>query len=138
MQSHRPAVVLDTNVFVAAGFHPTSDSARVVRAVRDDRLRMVWNEATRRETRAILEKIPPLSWTEAANLFKAGDRWTARTEPKRFRQIADPDDRKFAALARASGAILVSHDDDLLAHPERIDILILTPSEFLSGLAEAA
>jgi len=34
-------VVLDTNVFVAAGFNPGSHSARLVEAVHDGRLRMV-------------------------------------------------------------------------------------------------
>ena len=42
-------VVLDTNVFVAAGFNPGSHSARLVEAVRDRRLRMIWDEATREE-----------------------------------------------------------------------------------------
>ena len=44
-----PAVVLDTNVFVAAGFNPRSASARIVDAVKHGQVRMVWNDATRRE-----------------------------------------------------------------------------------------
>ena len=40
-----PAVVLDTNVFIAAAFKPRSDSGRVVDAVRSGTLRLVWNEA---------------------------------------------------------------------------------------------
>ncbi len=132
MQSDRPPVILDTNVFVAAGFRPESDSARIVEEIRRGRRRMIWNEATRRETRAILDKIPPLSWDEVADLFRDETRWSMKTHPARFGQIPDSTDRKFAALAHASGAILVSQDDDLLAHPERIDVLVLTPGEFLS------
>jgi ATP-binding cassette subfamily B protein/subfamily B ATP-binding cassette protein MsbA len=41
-------VVLDTNVFVAAGFNPGSHSA-LVAAVRDGRLRLVWDDATHTE-----------------------------------------------------------------------------------------
>ena len=126
-----PAVVLDTNVFVAALFKPKSDAARILSAVRQGFLRMLWNDATKRETRAILEKIPPLSWSAVENLFRDEDRYTEKTEPERFAQIPDPDDRKYAALAHASGAILVSQDDDLLATPHRIDLLVLTPSEYL-------
>jgi hypothetical protein len=37
------AVVLDTNVLVAAGFNPRSASAK------QGQVRMVWNDATRRE-----------------------------------------------------------------------------------------
>ena len=45
----RREVVLDTNVFVAAGFNRGSHSAWLVEAVRDGRLRMVWDNATRAE-----------------------------------------------------------------------------------------
>ncbi len=131
MKRDLPAVVLDTNVFVAAGFNPGSDSARIVDEVRQVRLRMIWNNATRRETRAILEKIPPLSWDAIADLFQDEDRCVAETSPGRFAHVPDPDDRKFAALAHASGAILISQDSDLLANPHKTDVLVLTPSEYL-------
>jgi uncharacterized protein len=42
-----PRVVLDTNVFVGAGFNPRSHSALLLDAVRDGRLRMVWDDAIR-------------------------------------------------------------------------------------------
>jgi predicted nucleic acid-binding protein len=44
-----PHVVLDTNVFVGAGFNPRSHSALLLDAVRDGRLRMVWDDATHKE-----------------------------------------------------------------------------------------
>lgn len=46
-----PAVVLGTNVFVAVLFKPKSDSARIHSAVRQGSLRMLWNDATRRDVR---------------------------------------------------------------------------------------
>jgi predicted nucleic acid-binding protein len=133
MSRDLPTVVLDTNVFVAAGFKPGSDSARIINCVRSGNPRMIWNDSTRRETRRILEQIPPLSWSAVADLFRNEERLAAETNPERFTQIHDPDDRKFAALAHASGAILISQDAHLLAAPHRIDLLVVTPGEFLSG-----
>ncbi len=52
MDTHPGEVVLDTNVFVAAGFNPGSHSARIVEAVRNGRLRMVWDNATQAENQA--------------------------------------------------------------------------------------
>jgi predicted nucleic acid-binding protein len=132
MSRPQPAVVLDTNVFVAAGFKPTSHAGRLVAAVRGDRLRMVWNEATRRETRRILEQIPPLCWADVEKLFRPEDEVRGPVHPERFSSVPDPEDRKFAALAHAAGAILVSTDSDLLANPQRLDLLVLTPAEFLA------
>jgi len=67
-------VVLDTNVFVGAGFNPESASAELVRQVRDGALRMPWTEATRAEVERILTKIPPLSWDDVRGLFREEDR----------------------------------------------------------------
>jgi len=128
-----PIVALDTNVFVAAGFRRESAAGRVVDGVRSGRLRMVWNEATRQETRAILERIPPLSWPSFEKLFDPASEYTGPVDPERFGSVPDPEDRKFAALAHATGAILISADDDLLANPHRLDVLVLSPGEFLSG-----
>jgi putative PIN family toxin of toxin-antitoxin system len=124
------AVVLDTNVFVAAGFNPRSASAKIVDAVKQGQLRMVWNDATRREIEQILQHIPPLRAHAVAELFRPADRFTAVTHPERFADIPDPDDRKFAALAHAAGAILISNDKHLLRYRGRMDLTVLTPSAF--------
>lgn len=125
-----PAVILDTNVFVAAGFNPRSASAKIVNAVKQGQLRMVWNDATRRETEHIMQQIPPLRAHSVSDLFRPRERYTAPTHPDRFAFIPDPDDRKFAAVANATGAILISNDDHLLAYRHRIDLTVLTPSAF--------
>jgi uncharacterized protein len=130
--SERRAVVLDTNVLVAAGFNPRSHAARIVAAVRADRVRLVWDEATFRETRRILEKIPPLSWAAFSSLFRDEERYEGPVDPSGFEFIPDPEDRKFAALAAAAGATLVSQDDHLLAirgHAETPRVL--TPGELV-------
>lgn len=124
------AVILDTNIFVAAGFNRESRSAQIVEEVRSGHLRMVWNEQTRRETQFIVKTIPPLSWEAVAMLFREADRYDGETAPQSFGAIPDVDDRKFAALAAATGAILITNDDHLLDYREQIGLEILTPGEY--------
>jgi predicted nucleic acid-binding protein len=124
------SVVLDTNVFVAAGFNPHSASARIVESVRAGRLRMVWNEETRRETESVVRQIPPLSWGSFAGLFRPEERAPADVPLARFAYIPDPADRKFAALAKSTGAVLVTADDHLLGTRDRAEVQIVTPAEF--------
>ncbi len=124
------AVVLDTNVFVAAGFNPSSSSARILEAVEGSDLRLVWNEATRREIEAVLRQIPPLSWQRWTGLFREEDRYRGDTDPQRFAYVTDPDDRKFAALAATAGATLVTNDEHLLEHRKKAELDIRTPAQF--------
>lgn len=125
------SVVLDTNIFVAAGFRPNSDSARVLQRVRNGSLQLVWNQQTYQETRHILQKIPPLSWSSIAGLFHEENCYREVTHPENFDYVPDPDDRKFAALAAEAGVVLVSLDQHLLAGREQSPVPILTPSEFV-------
>ena len=129
----RPSVVLDTNIFVAAGFRPDSDSARVLQLVRDGAVRLRWNEATYGETQHIVRKIPPLSWDRVRDVFRAEDRYDGTTGPSSFAHVPDPDDRKFAALAAAVGAVLISMDEHLLAGRTDSPVPILTPGEFVKA-----
>ena len=124
-----PVVVIDTNVFVAAGLRPRSASARVLAAVRAGELRLVWDEATRGETERVVRRIPRLDWPAVAGLFAPEARWTAPTRSTDFLHVPDPDDRKFAALAAATGATLVTMDEHLLAARGRGDVRIATPGE---------
>lgn len=130
----RARVVLDTNVFVAAGFRRDSASARLVRAVRGGRLVLVWNDATRREAQRVLERIPPLSWEDFEPLFGPAGRFEGPTRIEDHTDIPDVTDRKFAALAQAAGAVLVSSDGDLLAGRARSRVTIATPGELLDEL----
>ncbi len=124
------AVLLDTNVFVGAGFNSSSSSARVLAAVREGRLRLVWNDGTRDETAHILGQIPRLSWDAVAPVFRAPDRFTGATYPEAFDCVPDPADRKFAALAHAADVVLVTSDRVLLQSAECAGIAVLTPSAF--------
>ena len=123
-------VVLDTNVFVAAAFNPGSHAARIVDAVRDGRLQMIWSEDTRRETRRVLEQIPPISWTPFADLFREANRHPGTVNPGWFGQVRDPTDRKFGALAYAADATLITQDEHLLEIRSNVGVPILTASEF--------
>ena len=108
-------VVLDTNVFVAAGFNPGSASARVLEGIRSGRFRLIWNQPTRRETEMILRRIPHVDWQKVADLFRPEEEFTGPVDPAAFAAIADPDDRKFAALSAAANAPLVTSDKLVLA-----------------------
>jgi predicted nucleic acid-binding protein len=129
-----PRVVLDTNVFVAAGFRSGSASARIVHAVRRGELVLVWNEATRREARHVLEHIPHLAWTDVEPLFRPDARFDGPTRIEDHTDIPDVTDRKFAALAHAAGAVLVSSDHDLLAGRATSPVMIITPGELLDRI----
>ena len=128
------AVILDTNVFVAAGFNRQSASACIVVEIRSGRLRMIWNEQTRLETQYILNKIPPLSWSNVADCFREEDRHHGETALAPFNHIPDPDDRKFAALASAAGVVLLTNDHHLLSGRDEAEMEILTPREYSQRL----
>lgn len=132
----RNRVVLDTNVFVGAGFNPGSASAALLRAVEDGRLRMPWSDATRAEVERILRKIPPLAWSDVEGLFREEDHVEGEPDPGGLEWIPDPDDRPFAALARSAEAALVSADDDLLGGRERAGFPVWTPGEAKDRLLE--
>lgn len=122
-------VVLDTNVFIAAGFKPYSASAALVRRVREGRLRMVWNAGTRAEIERIVHKIPPLSGTLLEAVFRELDHGPDETYPDNFAFVTDPDDRKFAALAEATRATLVTTDHHLLEVKHLLRVPVLRPGE---------
>lgn len=126
--------MLDTNVVVAAGFEPAGHAARLLDEIRRGAVRMVWNDATRREAEHIVRKIPPLSWMPVAALYRPEDRFDGPTDPGAFHFVPDPDDRKFLALAVATGAALVTLDEHLLGVRALAGAPILRPGEFLRQL----
>ncbi|RPJ58158.1 MAG: PIN domain-containing protein [Acidobacteria bacterium] len=131
-------VVLDTNVLIAAGFNPKSNSARLVQAVRTGQIRMVWNEAIRREYRATIDRIPMLDWFAFQDMMTPDSRDdSADLSDAGLEPIVDPEDRKFAALARATGAILVTSDDHLLSVRDQLNLIIRTPAELIKSLGLA-
>jgi len=129
-------IVIDTNVFVAAGFNPRSAAAQILAAVREGRFQLIWNEPTRRETEMILRRIPRLDWERVADLFQPETEFTGPVDPESFALVSDPEDRKFAALSAAAKTPLVTNDNDLLAHRDIMDVEVLTPRAFLAREGE--
>ena len=113
-------LVIDTNVFVAAGFNSKSAAARILAAVREGRLQLVWNKPTRRETETILRRIPGLDWARVADLFRPEGEFTGPVDPDAFVMIADRDDRKFVALSAAATTPLVTNDNHVLAQQRAV------------------
>jgi predicted nucleic acid-binding protein len=125
-------VVIDTNVFVAAGFNSRSAATRILAAVRQGHLQLVWNKPTRRETETILHRIPGLDWARVADLFRPEGEFTGPVDPDAFVMIADRDDRKFAALSAVAKTPLVTSDNRLLAQRDVISVEILSPRAFVA------
>jgi predicted nucleic acid-binding protein len=126
----QPAVVLDTNVIVAAGFQPRSAAGWLLDAIREGALRLVWDDATRREAERIVGRIPPLARTRIDELYKPEDRYEGTADPAAFAFVEDADDRKFLALAAATGAVLVTLDEHLLGVRAQTSVRVVTPREY--------
>ena len=124
-------VVIDTNVFVAAGFNSRSAAARILVAVRAGHFLLVWNKPTQRETETILHRIPGLDWARVADLFRPEGEFTGPVDPDAFVMIADRDDRKFVALSAAATTPLVTNDNHVLAQQRNVGIEILSPRAFV-------
>ena len=91
---------------------------------------MVWDDATRTEIEHVMRQIPRLSWTRIADLFCSGDRFGGSAHPEAFGFVPDPADRKFAALADAVQAPLVTSDAGLLNAGRQMAVPVVKPSEF--------
>ncbi len=91
---------------------------------------MVWDSATLAEIEHVIRQIPRVSWTHIADLFRAEDRFGGSTHPEAFGFVPDPADRKFAALADAAQAPLVTSDAGLLNAGGQMAVPVLKPSEF--------
>lgn len=128
------AVILDTNVFVGAGFRDSSASSEIVGRLEDGELYLVWNAATRRETERILRRIPPLGWDRVAHLFRDEHRYERPIDTSGYGHVAGTMDREFLALAEATGTPLVSSDSDLLGVRGTASVPVLSPSEYLGRL----
>jgi predicted nucleic acid-binding protein len=105
---------------------------RILTAVREGSLRLIWNEPAQRETEIILRRIPRLRWEKVADLFGPEGEFAGPVNPRTFAIIPDPDDGKFAALSAAAKAPLITNDEHLLAPRVTIGIGVLTPRAFLA------
>ena len=125
-------VLVDSTSIVSGSLSRRRASAAIMHAVRLDHLRMAWNESTRQETDRIMHQIPPLRNHSIATLFRAEGRFDGAVDLERFIAIPDPDDRKFAALAHAAGAVLVSNDAHLLESSGDDELTVFNAGAFRS------
>ncbi|MDG5813951.1 putative toxin-antitoxin system toxin component, PIN family [Chitinispirillales bacterium ANBcel5] len=124
------SVVVDTNVFVAAAFNANSASARIVRAIGDNTVNMVWNDRTRDEIVFTISRIPLLSSKSVERLFRRDKKFEKKLNEEDYVSIEDPADRKFAALAFESNSTLISSDMHLLGKRRALKVTVLSPQEF--------
>lgn len=116
MSDDRVAVVLDTNVFVAAYWAPGSASARIVRACIEGTLRALYTAESRNETLAVLRQMKiPEDYVRRLDVY-----WEraelVESAPVDDVPIDDPEDRKFLEAAMGGEAdFLVSNDEHLLS-----------------------
>lgn len=129
-------VVLDTNVLVAAAFRPRGAAANVVARARAGALTVIWNDATRRESERIVRRIPPIATSNVLGVFRLGDAFTGLLDEESFAFIVDRDDRKFAALACAAQATLLTQDAHLLSVGARIPCPVMSPNAFVALVGE--
>ena len=133
-------VVLDTNVIVSAGIRSDGAPAKLVRDwVLDRQVQLVSSPFVVTEYREVVRRpkfhrygFPPL-WLEFAIEESL---WLP--EPKAWPLACpDPKDAPFLALARASGAWLVT--GNLKHFPENIraGVRVLSPAEYLANLEGA-
>jgi predicted nucleic acid-binding protein len=127
-------VILDTNILVAAAFNPHSHSAQIIDAIRAGDFDLVWHHKTLAECQRIIRKIPPIHWHHFEDLFKPENEYTGTLAVENFTQITDPDDRKFAALAAATDAILVSNDQHFHTVNQLLNIRLMSPREFVTSI----
>ena len=132
-----PAVVLDTNLFIAAYWNKGSASAEITEACREGRARLYFTQQIRRELFHILGNIKAHErYRQEVN--DALDRGTEIAAPGELHVVAeDPDDDKFLECARIANAdYLVTNDDHLLRIGEFERTKIVKPSEFRRILHE--
>lgn len=129
-------VILDSNIFIAAAFNKKSSSSKIVEIIKRGHLILVWDEKTKAETKKLITQIPVIEWGQFAQLFTEDTFHDTKVDKSEFKSsISDPDDRKFAALAKSSSAPIVSNDSDLLDTQKHTGIKVYKPRDFLSLVA---
>lgn len=130
-----PCVVLDTNLFVAACWNPTSASATIIAMCRSGDLRALITDAIVRELRRIVPRAVrsrPACLEQMESFIASAGRVTAVEVPERSE---DPDDQKFLECAAAGADFLITSDDHLLRMRQVAQAEIVKPSAFLRRIS---
>ena len=132
------AVVLDTNILVSAALKPGSDSARILERVLHRQAPVYFCPSIVAEYQVVLNrpKLRPKG-------FPPG--WLPRLLQIAFHEPEpapwplegpDPDDLVFLALAKASGAVLVTGNQAHFPAEIRDDVRVMSPLEYLGQIPE--
>lgn len=129
--------MIDPNVWVAAAINPYGTPARVVDAVRSDRVVAVVTQHLLDELAAVLAREKFRRWLRLADALAfveaLGGKAELHPDPgPPSRGVRDPDDDYLVALAEVAGAVLVTGDNDLL--DAALDPPAITPRGLLEAL----
>jgi uncharacterized protein len=130
-------IVLDTNVIVSAGIKPNSPPHRLIHSfVLEDRVRIVLCPSIVAEYREVLTRTKfaqygfPPEWLEMLIADGLG-----LPEPQAWpHPLPDPDDGCFLALAKISGAWLITGNGKHYPPSARHGVTVKSPVEYLAFL----
>ncbi|MDH7600732.1 MAG: putative toxin-antitoxin system toxin component, PIN family [Armatimonadota bacterium] len=129
-------VVLDTNVFVAAYWAPSSASAQLIQACRKGLARAQYSPEVRSEVERVLRMIKARQqFLQSLEAFWATAEQVRAVCVDTVR-VSDPDDQKFLeAAVGAQSDFLVTNDQHLLSIGQIGRTEIVTPSRVMKIIA---
>ncbi len=126
-------IVVDTNTFIAAGWHVTSHAGRVFAAVARRRFRMAVSSEILSEYRGVSQR-PAFAKRNYTGLLKWIEKYALMVDPAPLgkRRSRDSKDDIFLACALAAEAFcIVSSDKDLLDLKKPFGIEVIRPAQFI-------
>lgn len=128
-------IVLDTNVLVSAGLSSGPPARIAERLLRRD-LSMILSPGILKEYLEVMHRpkfgkhgFPP-AWLERLLVLAT----RLPTDPAWPASLPDPKDEVFLALAKTSGAALVTGNLRHFPEDARLGVPVLSPADFLAGL----
>jgi putative PIN family toxin of toxin-antitoxin system len=127
-------IVIDTNTFVAAGWHTHAHARRVFASVARRRFQMAVTAEILAEYLKVSRR-PPFAGKNYNGLLAWVEKFALLVEPAVVgkQRSRDLKDDMFIACALAAGAsTIVSNDKDLLSLVKPFGIEIITPAKFIA------
>jgi putative PIN family toxin of toxin-antitoxin system len=126
-------IVVDTNIFIAAGWRVNAHARRVFAAVARRRFRMAVSSVILEEYRGVSQR-PFFDGRNYTGLLSWIERYALLVEPAPLgkRRSRDSTDDIFLACALSAGAaFIISNDQDLLRLGKPFGIEIIQPAQFI-------
>jgi putative PIN family toxin of toxin-antitoxin system len=126
-------IVVDTNIFVASAYNPTSASGRIVDAIERGELQLVVSPAMKREYDRIIPKAVRVR-ERIDRIREIVDKGDQVEPPENPTVTEDREDDKFPAAALAGDAeIIITSDPHLLDVDGYRGLRILRPIDFVQS-----